>query len=72
MVQYCQIFKGKRSSLLYRHLQRHKVNVIKITPSYFRQLKEFIGDHHQLNDLRWIVLVVSHCWQATLGMIENF
>ncbi len=48
---------SKRDPALYiDHLLRNKITVIKLTPSYFRQLKEFVTIDHDFIDLKFIVL----------------
>lgn len=54
-VAICREADKKDPDLYIRHLHENKVSVIKLTPSYFRQLKEFIKPGNTFSDLRWIV-----------------
>lgn len=48
---------SKRDPALYiEHLLSNNITVIKLTPSYFRQLKEFVTMDHHFKDLKFVVL----------------
>jgi len=54
-IAICPEGDKKDPELYSRHLHKNKVTIIKLTPSYFRQLKEFIKPEYDFKDLRWIV-----------------
>lgn len=54
-IAICPEASRKDSFLYLNHLQARRVSVIKITPSHFRQLKEFVTPEHALTHLRWII-----------------
>lgn len=54
-IAICSELKKKDPHLYIKHLIDENVTIIKLTPSYFRQLKEFVTPEHELTALRFIV-----------------